>query len=111
MATDGSGTHPIRNIAALWPANIINRPCNDSNSQLPSMGIPIGPNMMKLASSNNNVFQVANMDEAMQRFSEIASSLYSISTSVNLGVNVPGGYDEGQKLRFTLSLLSSRRVR
>jgi hypothetical protein len=41
------------------------------------------------------------MDEAMARFSEIASSLYSISTSVNLGVNVPGGYDEGQKLRFT----------
>lgn len=57
--------------------------------------------LRKLASSNNNVFQVANMDEAMARFSEIASSLYSISTSVNLGVNVPGGYDEGQKLRFT----------
>ena len=57
--------------------------------------------LRKLASSDNNVFQVANMDEAMARFSEIASSLYSISTSVNLGVNVPGGYDEGQKLRFT----------
>ena len=57
--------------------------------------------LRKLASSNNNVFQVANMDEAMERFSEIASSLYSISTSVNLGVNVPGGYDEGQILRFT----------
>ena len=57
--------------------------------------------LRKLASSNNNVFQVANMDEAMERFSEIASNLYSISTSVNLGVNVPGGYDEGQKLRFT----------
>jgi hypothetical protein len=57
--------------------------------------------LRKLASSNNNVFQVSNMDEAMARFSEIASSLYSISTSVNLGVNVPGGYDEGQKLRFT----------
>ena len=57
--------------------------------------------LRKLASSDNTVFQVANMDEAMARFSEIASSLYSISTSVNLGVNVPGGYDEGQRLRFT----------
>ena len=57
--------------------------------------------LRKLASSDNNVFQVANMDEAMARFSEIATNLYSISTSVNLGVNVPGGYDEGQKLRFT----------
>lgn len=57
--------------------------------------------LRKLSSSDNNVFQVANMAEAMERFSEIASSLYSISTSVNLGVKVPGGYDEGQKLRFT----------
>lgn len=57
--------------------------------------------LRKLSSSDNNVFQVANMDEAMARFSEIASSLYSISTSVNLGVNVPGGYDDGQRLRFT----------
>jgi hypothetical protein len=57
--------------------------------------------LRKLSSSDNNVFQVANMDEAMERFSEIAASLYSISTSVNLGVKVPGGYDEGQKLRFT----------
>jgi hypothetical protein len=57
--------------------------------------------LRKLSSSDNNVFQVSNMDEAMERFSAIASSLYSISTSVNLGVNVPGGYDDGQRLRFT----------
>jgi hypothetical protein len=57
--------------------------------------------LRKLSSSDNNVFQVSNMDEAMERFSAIASNLYSISTSVNLGVNVPGGYDDGQKLRFT----------
>ena len=63
--------------------------------------------LRNLASSDNNVFQVANMDEAMERFSAIASSLYSISTSVNLGVNVPGGYDEGQKLRFTFDNVSA----
>ena len=63
--------------------------------------------LRKLASNDNNVFQVSNMDEAMQRFSEIASSLYSISTSVNLGVNVPGGYDDGQHLRFTFDNVNS----
>lgn len=63
--------------------------------------------LRKLASSDNNVFEVANMNEAMERFSEIASSLYSISTSVNLSVNVPGGYDEGQKLRFTFDNVST----
>lgn len=57
--------------------------------------------LQKLASSNNNVFQVSNMNEAIQRFNEIASNLYSVSTSVNLGLDVPGGYDDGQLLRFT----------
>ena len=63
--------------------------------------------LRKLASGDNNVFQVSNMNEAMQRFSEIATSLYSVSTSVNLGVNVPGGYDEGQQLRFTFDNVNS----
>ena len=57
--------------------------------------------LKKLASNDNNVFQVANMNEAMQRLSEIAENLYSVSTTVNLGVDVPGGYDDGQMLRFT----------
>ena len=58
--------------------------------------------LRKLASSDNNVFQVANMDEAMARFSEIAASLYSTSTSVNLGVSVPGSIvEDGQHIRFT----------
>ncbi len=63
--------------------------------------------LKKLASSDNNVFQVSNMNEAMQRFNEIAANLYSVSVSVNLGVNVPGGYDEGQILRFTFDNASS----
>ena len=58
-------------------------------------------NMNKLASSSENVFRVANMNEAIQRFTEIAESLNSTSTSVNVGVDIPGGYDDGQVLRFT----------
>lgn len=61
----------------------------------------------KLASSSSNVFQVANMNEAMQRFSDIANSLNQVSTTVSLGVDVPGGYDDGQMLRFTFDNASS----
>ena len=61
----------------------------------------------KLASSSSNVYQVANMNEAMQRFSDIANSLNQISTTVNLGVDVPGGYDDGQMLRFSFDNASS----
>lgn len=63
--------------------------------------------LQKLASNENNVFQVADMNEAMQRFSQIASDLYSVSKTVSLGVNVPGGYDDGQLLRFTFDNGSS----
>ena len=63
--------------------------------------------LRKLASNDNNVFQVANMNEAMQRLSEIAENLYSVSTTVNLGVDVPGGYDDGQMLRFTFDNVSA----
>lgn len=55
----------------------------------------------KLASSGENVFQVADMVEVKERFEEIAQSLYSVSKTVNLDVKVPGGYDDGQHLRFT----------
>ena len=57
--------------------------------------------LKKLASSESNVFLVSNMDEAMKHFNEIAQSIYSISTTVNLDVKLPGGYDDGQLLRFT----------
>lgn len=63
--------------------------------------------LRKLASSDDNVFQVANIDEAASRFADIAASLYSVSVSATLGLNVPGGYDDGQLLRFTFDNASS----
>lgn len=63
--------------------------------------------LKKLSSSDDKVYQVANMNEAMQRFSDIAANLYSTSTTVSLGVDVPGGYDEGQLLRFTFDNAST----
>lgn len=64
-------------------------------------------NLNKLASNSDNVFLVSNMNEAVQRFAQIAADLYSVSTSVNLGVDIPGGYDDGQQLRFTFDNVSS----
>lgn len=58
-------------------------------------------NLQKLASSPNNVFEVSNMTEALQRFAEIAKALYSVTTTTSLAVDVPGGYDDGQLIRFT----------
>ncbi|MBO7127426.1 hypothetical protein J6W78_07750 [bacterium] len=47
------------------------------------------------------VFQVTDMSEVGQLFAEIAASLYSVSTTINVGVYIPGGYDPGQVIRYT----------
>ena len=47
------------------------------------------------------VFQVSDMSEVGQLFAEIAASLYSVSTTINVGVYIPGGYDNGQVIRYT----------
>ena len=60
-----------------------------------------------LASSPSNVFEVTNMAEALQRFREIAEALHSSTTTVNLKLKIPGGYDEGQTIRFTFDNPSS----
>ncbi len=64
-------------------------------------------NLNKLASSNSNAFQVSNMNEVKQRFKQIADSLYSTSTSVNVKLDVPPGYDEGTQIRFTFDITAS----
>lgn len=58
-------------------------------------------NINMLASSPQNVFEVENMDDALPRFEEIANTLYSQSTSVNLKLRLPGGLDDGLTIRFT----------
>lgn len=95
---------------------IMNEPVHGINVQAYTIGlkgIDVTDNAVfietlnKLASSSANVFQVSNMNEAMQRFSDIANSLNSVTTTVSLGVDVPGGYDDGQILRFTFDNPSS----
>ena len=64
-------------------------------------------NLNKLASSNNNAFPVSNMNEVKQRFKQIADSLYSTTTTVNVKLDVPPGYDEGTQIRFTFDITAS----
>ncbi len=64
-------------------------------------------NLDKLASIDNNAFLVSNMNEVKQRFKQIADSLYSTSTSVNVKLDVPPGYDEGTQIRFTFDITAS----
>ncbi len=57
--------------------------------------------LKKLASSDSKAFLVSDMDEVMEHFDIIAKSLYSATTTVNLAVLLPGGYKDGEVLRFT----------
>ena len=53
-------------------------------------------------------FEVSDMEAVKERFNEIAKSLYSVSKMVNLDVKVPGGEDNGQRLRFTFDINCDR---
>lgn len=64
-------------------------------------------NLNMLASSPSNVFEVTNMYEALQHFRTIAEELYSSITTVNLKLKVPGGFDDGQVIRFTFDIPSN----
>ena len=64
-------------------------------------------NMLASSPSSDYVFEVTNMTEALHRFKEIAEALYSSTTRVNMKVKLPGGYDEGQIIRFTFDNPSS----
>ena len=58
-------------------------------------------NINMLASSPNNAYLVEDMNIALQKFEEIANTLYSQNTSVNLKLRLPGGLDDGMTIRFT----------
>lgn len=64
-------------------------------------------NLKKLASDDNNVFEVTSMDEALQHFEEIAESLHWTSFTTSLSLLVPPGYDDGLVLRFTFDQVNS----
>lgn len=64
-------------------------------------------NLTKLASEDDNVFEVSDMNEALERFSQIAESLHSETTTTSLKLQIPGGYNDGVKIRLTFDNVSS----
>lgn len=63
-------------------------------------------NLKKLASNDNNAYEVTSMTDVNQKFQEIASSLYNVNSLVTLTLKIPGGYDNGTKIRFTFDNVS-----
>ncbi len=53
------------------------------------------------------VFHVSDMSEVENHFAVIADSLYRVSTTINVGVYIPGGYDNGQVIRYTFDNVSA----
>lgn len=64
-------------------------------------------NLNMLASSSNNVYEVADMNQALIRFKEIAESLHSVTTTSTLKLQLPGGYNDGVMIRLTFDNVSS----
>lgn len=58
----------------------------------------------KLASSSDNAFEVADMDEVQDRFTKIAEDLYSVFKTINIDFKVLGNYSDGTRMRFTLDI-------
>lgn len=64
-------------------------------------------NLRKLASNDSNAFEVSDMNEALQKFTEIAESLHTVTATASLSLLIPQGYDDGTIVRFTFDNISS----
>lgn len=60
--------------------------------------------LQKLASRDGNVFEISDIDKVNERFKKIANELYSETTTKNLDVKIPGGYDDTWKVRLTFDI-------
>ncbi len=65
-------------------------------------------NLQKLSSSPSNYFEVANWEEAKQRFRQIAIQLYNETTTINAEVKIPGGKADGTVIRITFDNVSNQ---
>ncbi len=64
-------------------------------------------NLKKLASKDSNAYEVSDMNQALQKFTEIAESLHSVTMTASLTLLIPPGYNDGQICRFTFDNISS----
>jgi len=59
-----------------------------------------------MASKNDNAFTMDGMDDVNKTFLDIAKSLYRESEETTLELVIPGGIDDGTKIRFTFDYIS-----
>ena len=65
-------------------------------------------NLEKLSSSENNMYEVSNMDEVNQRFKEIAKSLYSSYNIHSIQLKISSNWVDGVRFRFTFDDISNK---
>ena len=58
--------------------------------------------LRNISSSNSNVYLVDNMQQVLQTFTDIADSLHTLSSTVDMVVAIRGGYADGQHIRFNI---------
>ncbi|MBQ6047004.1 MAG: VWA domain-containing protein [Bacteroidales bacterium] len=58
--------------------------------------------LRNISSDNNNVYLVDNMNQVLQTFNDIADSLHTLSSMVDMVVAVRGGYDDLMHIRFNV---------
>lgn len=58
--------------------------------------------LRNISSSNSNVYLVDNMQQVLQTFTDIADSLHTLSSTVDVVVAIRGGYADGQNIRFNI---------
>ncbi len=58
-------------------------------------------NLQSLSSSSDNAMEVSNISEVETQLNKIAEDIYNESTINSVSLTIPGGYDDGTRMRFT----------
>ncbi len=58
-------------------------------------------NLQSLSSSSANAMEVSNISEVETKLNKIAEDIYNESTINSVSLTIPGGYDDGTRMRFT----------
>ena len=66
---------------------------------------------LKQLASTGNDFQSSNMQEVKKRFAEIAANLSKVSKTVDMGLYMAGGYNDGFVIRYTFDNVDKNTVK
>ena len=72
-----------------------------TKDEIPDVLLPDFEDVLKKLASNGNNFSVSDMKEVKERFAIIADNLSKVSKSIDIGVYMPAGYDDGLVIRYS----------